>query len=67
MESNNKIQKEADFWGAIVSIDNTDADQRTVSISYPDEQIYAQIYMASNFRSGGSGGGGSGSGGGSSA
>jgi len=37
MESNNKIQKEADFWGAIVSIDNTDADQRTVSISYPDE------------------------------
>ena len=45
MKSNSKITKAADLWGTIASIDATDSDQQTVSISYPDEQVYAQIYV----------------------
>jgi len=35
-----------DYWGIIVTTDRSDTDQYSVVISYPDEQIYAQIYVA---------------------
>jgi hypothetical protein len=41
-----KVTKEADLWGTIVTTDGTDSDQESATISYPDEQIYAQVYVA---------------------
>jgi hypothetical protein len=40
-----KIAKEADLWGTIITTDNSDSDQASAEISYPDEQLYAQLYM----------------------
>lgn len=48
MASDNKKTKDADLWGTIVTIDSGDSDQKTATISYPDEQIYAQVYVAEN-------------------
>jgi len=44
--SDSDIAKEIDLYGTIVTKDSNTADQAFASISYPDEQIYAQIYMA---------------------
>jgi hypothetical protein len=44
--SDSKITDRVDLWGAIMTKDTSDSDQATVSISYPDEQVYAQLYMA---------------------
>ncbi|MBX4196841.1 hypothetical protein KW805_04600 [Candidatus Pacearchaeota archaeon] len=46
LASNSKISKEADLYGTIVSIDSSDSDQKSTTISYPDEQVYANIYAA---------------------
>ena len=46
LASDSKMSKEADLWGTIVSIDSSDSDQKSAVISYPDEQVYAQIYVA---------------------
>ncbi len=46
--SNSKITDAADLWGTIVTFDSGDSDQPIATISYPDEQVYAQIYMAAN-------------------
>ena len=35
-----------DLWGTLITIDSSDSDQKTATINYPDEQIYAQIYVA---------------------
>ena len=40
------IAKEIDLFGTIVTKDSNTADQAFASISYPDEQVYAQIYVA---------------------
>ncbi len=44
--SDSKITDAADLWGTIVTFDASDADQVKSTISYPDEQIYPEIYMA---------------------
>ncbi len=44
--SNSKITDAGDLWGAIITFDSGDSDQPTASISYPDEQVYTQLYMA---------------------
>lgn len=44
--SNSKITDAGDLWGTIVTFDSGDSDQPKATISYPDEQIYTQIYMA---------------------
>ncbi len=41
--SNIKLKKEADRWGTIITIDSSDSDQKTATISYPDEQIYSLL------------------------
>ena len=46
LASDSKKTKEADLWGTIVTVDNGDSDQAKATISYPDEQVYAQIYLA---------------------
>jgi len=46
LSSNSKLTKEADLWGTVVTLDDTDSDQRKATLSYPDEQVYAQIYFA---------------------
>jgi hypothetical protein len=45
LHSDSKITKDADLWGTIGTVDTSDSDQNSLSISYPDEQIYAQIYI----------------------
>jgi uncharacterized Zn-binding protein involved in type VI secretion len=44
--SDSKISKEADLWGTVITTDGSDSDQKTAVISYPDEQVYAQLYIA---------------------
>jgi hypothetical protein len=45
LASDSDIEKEVDWWGTVVTTDSSDSDQKTVSISYPDNQVYAQIYI----------------------
>lgn len=44
--SDSKKTKEADRWGTITLVDSADSDQKTATLSYPDEQVYALIYVA---------------------
>ena len=44
--SDSKITDVADLWGTILTLDAGDSDQAKATISYPDEQLYAQVYMA---------------------
>ena len=48
MPSDSKKTKEADLFGTVVLLDSTDSDQKTATISYPDEQVYAQLYLGGN-------------------
>ncbi|MDO8509386.1 MAG: hypothetical protein Q7S27_06930 [Nanoarchaeota archaeon] len=47
LASDNTKTNEADRWGTIGLIDSTDADQRKAVISYPAEQVFANIYLNS--------------------
>ena len=44
--SDSKKEDRMDLWGTLITIDSSDSDQKTATINYPDEQIYAQIYVA---------------------
>ncbi|GBE19982.1 hypothetical protein BMS3Abin17_00713 [archaeon BMS3Abin17] len=46
MASDSKKTKRGDLWGTITTIDSSDSDQKSATISYPDEQVYAQLYIA---------------------
>jgi len=46
LKSDNDISKQLDLWGSIISIDSSETDQSTAKISYPDVQVYADIYLA---------------------
>jgi len=46
LASDSKKTQEADLWGTIITLDSSDSDQKTATISYPDEQVYAKLYMA---------------------
>jgi hypothetical protein len=45
LASNSKITEEADLFGTIARIDSGDSDQKSAVISYPDEQVTANIYV----------------------
>lgn len=45
MASVNTIDKEIDLWGTIVSIDRGASSAKKATISYPDEQVYALVYI----------------------
>ena len=46
LESNSDIYKDIDWFGVITTLDKSDSDQTTATISYPDDQVYAQVYIA---------------------
>ncbi len=45
LASKSTQSKEVDLFGTIALIDTGDSDQATATISYPDEQLYAQLYI----------------------
>jgi len=45
LASNSDIENEVDWWGTLVTTDSGDSDQKIVTISYPDEQVYANIFL----------------------
>lgn len=48
LESDDDLYKDMDLWGAVVTYDKSDTDQVSVEISYPDEQVSANVYVAEN-------------------
>ncbi len=46
--TNNNLLYAADLYGTIISLDTSDLDQKTATISYPDEQIYANILITNS-------------------
>jgi hypothetical protein len=63
--SDSKITDVMDLWGTLTTIDAGDSDQAKATLSYPDEQVYAQLYFAAESAAitpgqvgGGAGGGG---------
>jgi hypothetical protein len=44
--SDSKKNDRGNLWGSLITVDSADSDQKTGTISYPDEQVYAQIYAA---------------------
>ncbi|MEK6897846.1 MAG: hypothetical protein AABX28_00645 [Nanoarchaeota archaeon] len=48
LSSNSKVTEAADLWGSILTLDSGDSDQPLATLSYPDEQVYAQLYVAKN-------------------
>ena len=46
LESDDDLYKWVDLWGTIATVDKATTSQYTATISYPDEQVYAQIYAA---------------------
>lgn len=45
LQSDSDITKDIDWWGTVVTTDASESDQKTVEISYPGSQTYAQIYV----------------------
>lgn len=46
LKSKTTLADDIDLWGTIATLDTGDSDQTTAVISYPDDQVYGQIYMA---------------------
>ena len=45
-ETDENIYKMMDYFGTLVTTDQSTSDQYSSVISYPDEQVYAQLYIA---------------------
>jgi len=45
VKSDTDLYKSADFWGTISTTDQSDTDSYVATISYPDEQVFAQLYI----------------------
>jgi len=45
LKSDSDIEQEVDWWGTLVSSDSNTAGHKTSEISYPDNQLYAQIFV----------------------
>ncbi len=61
LESNDDLYVMMDVWGTKVTVDQSTSDQYTATISYPDNQVVANVYVAEEAAiiSGGSSSGGS--------
>jgi hypothetical protein len=46
MESDTDMYKSMDFWGTIITTDQSDTDAYSAIISYPNDQVYADIQFA---------------------
>jgi hypothetical protein len=47
VHSNTKLAKSADLWGTLVTKDTSDSNHAVAKISYPDDQLYANLYVGS--------------------
>lgn len=45
LQSDSDVEQEMDWFGTLVTSDSNEADQKTVTISYPPAQVYAQIFV----------------------
>jgi len=45
-EDDDKLYEMMDFWGTLIRTDQSTSDQYTAVISYPDNQVDVQLYMA---------------------
>ncbi len=45
-ESDDDFYDKMDQWGTLSTIDQSTSDQYTVTISYPDTQVFGQVYVA---------------------
>jgi hypothetical protein len=48
LESNDDLYQSLDLWGTLITEDTSDTDQTVATISYPDDQVFAQLYVAEN-------------------
>ena len=46
LQTDTDLYKDVDFWGTIVTTNTGTTSQNTATISYPDEQVYGQLYVA---------------------
>jgi len=46
LATDSDITQAADLWGTVVSIDSNTAGHKKATISYPDDQLYANVYVA---------------------
>ncbi len=46
MESNDDLSQLLTYRGSLVTLDNAESDQKTATISYPDEQVQAKVYVS---------------------
>src|SRR3989344_10428 len=46
LETNSDLYQDMDLWGSLMTLDKSDSDQTTATISYPDEQVIANVYIA---------------------
>jgi len=46
LESDTDVYQDMDLFGALMTLDQSDSDQKTGTISYPDEQVEALVYIA---------------------
>jgi len=44
-ETDTDLYSDIDLWGAISTLDKSDSDQTTATISYPDDQVTAEVYV----------------------
>jgi hypothetical protein len=60
-ETNTDISSASTLFGSLLMLDSSESDQKTLEISYPEDQVYAEIYVAEEAASisGGSSGSGS--------
>jgi hypothetical protein len=44
LETDSDLYQDMDIWGSLITLDKSDSDQTTATISYPDDQVEAIIY-----------------------
>jgi hypothetical protein len=45
LNSDNDLYKDMDYYGTVVTTDKSDSDSYSATISYPDNQVYPQLYV----------------------
>lgn len=45
LETNDDLYEDISWWGSIITLDKSDSNDFKTTISYPDEQVYANLYV----------------------
>ena len=48
LHTDSDVTKDIDWWGTLVTTNADDSDQKTISVSYPSAQVYAQLYVGAS-------------------